>query len=142
MAGDDDAASETSAGDGEAGEGERSAGRTLHVVADVERFEGTDRILADVEGREVAVFDLDGEFFALANYCVHQGGPLCEGTVSGALTTNEDFELAYGREGEVVSCPWHGWEFDVRTGEHLAETGYRTPTYDVVVRDGKVYVEF
>ena len=82
---------DTGDGGGEAGSG--ATGGTLHFVADLERFEGTDRVLADVEGREVAVFDLDGEFFALANYCVHQGGPLCEGTVSGALTTNDDFEL-------------------------------------------------
>jgi len=113
----------------------------LHYVADREEFEETDRVIVDVDGREVAVFDLGGEFYALANYCVHQGGPLCEGAVSGALTVDEDLELEYDREGEIISCPWHGWEFDIRTGEHLSQTGHRTPTYDVAVRDGSVYVE-
>lgn len=114
----------------------------LHYVAGRDEFDATDRIIVDIEGREVAVFDLDGELFALANYCVHQGGPLCEGTVSGALTTNDDLELEYTRTDEIVSCPWHGWEFDIRTGEHLAQTGYTTPTYEVVVREGNVYVRF
>lgn len=112
----------------------------LHYVADRTEFEDTDRIMVEVGGREIAVFELDGEFYALANYCVHQGGPLCEGSVSGTVTTTDDFELEYARDGEIVSCPWHGWEFDIKTGEHLSQTGYMTPRYDVVARKGEVYV--
>jgi len=118
-----------------------AATENLHYVGERGEFEETDRVLVDVDGREIGVFDLDGEFYALVNYCVHQGGPLCEGSVTGALTTDDDFELEYSRDGEILGCPWHGWEFDIRTGEHLAQTGFKAPTYDVVLRDGSVYVQ-
>jgi len=117
-----------------------SAAEDLHLVARRSQFEKVDRIVTEIDGREIAVFELDGEFHALANYCVHQGGPLCEGIRSGALTTNEEFELEYSCDGAVVSCPWHGWEFDIRTGEHLAQTDYKTPTYEVVLDGEDVYV--
>jgi nitrite reductase/ring-hydroxylating ferredoxin subunit len=120
----------------------QQAEENLHYVAEIEEFDETDRVIVDVEGREVAVFDLDGEFYALANYCIHQGGPLCEGSVTGALTAAEDFELEYSREDEIIACPWHGWEFDIRTGKHLAQTGHKTPMYEIVVRDDTVYIEF
>jgi len=120
----------------------RATDDNLHYVAETEEFDRTDRVIADVEGREVAVFDMGEEFYALANYCVHQGGPLCEGSVTGALTVDEDFELEYSREDEIISCPWHGWEFDIKTGGHLAQTGHKTPMYDVVIRNGAVYIEF
>lgn len=121
---------------------ESEARDNLHYVAEEAEFEEADRIISDIEGREVAVFRIDGEYYALANYCVHQGGPLCEGSVSGTLTSDDDFELEYSRDDEIVSCPWHGWEFDIKTGEHLSNTGFKTPMYDVVCQDAKVYVEF
>lgn len=99
-----------------------------------------DRVIVEVEGREIAVFNVDGDIVALANYCVHQGGPVCEGLLSGTVGVGDDFELVYEREGEIVSCPWHGWEFDIRSGEHLADPSYRIPTYDVTVEDGDVYL--
>ncbi|MGM0590129.1 MAG: Rieske (2Fe-2S) protein [Halobacteriota archaeon] len=117
----------------------------LHYVADVGALERGDRrrVIVDVEGREIAVFTVDGEYYALANYCTHQGGPACEGTVSGAMTasmTDDGWELGYENEDGIVACPWHGWEFDIRSGEHLANSKFRLPTYDVVVRDGDIYV--
>ena len=114
-----------------------AAGR-VHV-ASVDTFERGDRVLVEVEGREIAVFRAEDGFYALSNYCVHQGGPVCEGLVSGTLGV-EGGELVYEKENKVVSCPWHGWEFDVETGEHLADPSYRQPTYDVEVEDGEVYV--
>lgn len=98
-------------------------------------------MVVDLDGREIAVFRVDGDLVALANHCVHQGGPVCEGTVSGTLAEAADGSLCYEREGEIVACPWHGWEFDVRTGEALADRSYRQPTYEVVVEDGATYVE-
>ncbi len=112
-----------------------------YFVASTAELESNDRVIAEIQGREIAVFDVDGEYYAVANYCVHQGGPACEGLLSGTVTVNEEMELSYDQEGEVVACPWHGWEFDVKTGEHLASSEYVLPTYDVVVDDCKVYVE-
>ncbi len=99
-----------------------------------------DRIIVEIDGQEIAVFKTDDGFVALANYCVHQGGPVCEGLLSGTVGVDEGMDLVYEREGEVVACPWHGWEFDIRTGEHLADPSYRLPTYEVTVEDGDVYL--
>lgn len=118
--------------------------RTRHHVTTVDECPPGERRIIDIEGREIAVFNVDGEFHALANYCVHQGGPLCEGMTAGTVratdTTDEGWDWEYCNEGEIISCPWHGWEFDITSGEHLAQTGYRTPTYDVEVDGDDVYV--
>ena len=119
------------------GEGTRA---DRHYVAGADELGPGDRVIVEIDGREICVFNVDGEFHALANYCVHQGGPACEGLLSGTLAVDDDFELVYSREGRVLSCPWHGWEFDVTTGEHLSHTGYRLPTYDVEVEDDGIYV--
>lgn len=113
----------------------------LHYIAEVDEFEDSDRVIVDLQGREIAVFNVDGEFHALSNYCVHQGGPACEGLISGSLEVDDEMELTYNSENKVVSCPWHGWEFEIESGDHLAPTDYRLPTYEVVVRDGAVYLD-
>ncbi|MEF8819092.1 MAG: Rieske 2Fe-2S domain-containing protein [Haloferacaceae archaeon] len=114
---------------------------TRYRVAAADDLAEGERVVVDLDGREVAVFRVEETFHALANHCVHQGGPVCEGQVSGTLAADGDGGLCYEREGEVVSCPWHGWEFDVRTGEALADRSYRQPTYEVVTENGEVYVE-
>ena len=71
----------------------------------------------EVAGRSIGVFNLDGAYFALRNRCPHQGGPLCLGRLSGMLTSPRPGEYEYQRDGEILRCPWHGWEFDLRTGQ-------------------------
>lgn len=129
----------TDDGDGTT-EPERPDEADLEYVADADDLDPGDRIIVDFRGREVAVFNVDGEFYALANYCVHQGGPACEGMISGTLAVDDDWELTYSREDQVIACPWHGWEFDITTGEHLTPTGYQLPSYEVVRRNGELYV--
>jgi len=109
-------------------------------VGTTDELSDGERVVVDVAGVEVAVFKIDGEYHAVLNYCVHQGGPVCEGSLMGTLGVGDDGELNYRGNGQVVSCPWHGWEFDVTTGEHLAPTGYRLPTYEVVVEDNNLYI--
>lgn len=120
--------------DGEVADG------TVHVGS-LELFDDTDRVLVSVENREIAVYSTDEGIYALSNYCVHQGGPMCEGLLSGTVSADEDGELDYDLENRVVSCPWHGWEFDVRDGRHLSNAAYRLPSYAVAVEDGEVYLE-
>ncbi|MFC6989718.1 Rieske (2Fe-2S) protein [Haloplanus sp. GCM10025708] len=114
----------------------------LHFVASADDLPPGDRLVVDVENREIALFNLDGDYYGLSNYCVHQGGPACEGRLGGLLVETDD-ELRYDRRGEIVSCPWHGWEFDVKTGSHVARPDqYRLPTYEVLESDGDLYVRF
>lgn len=97
------------------------------------------RLLAEVKGVEVAIFNHDGEFYALANFCPHQIGPLCEGPLVGRTVVDQG-EWLYDDDERFVVCPWHGWMFDITTGVNVDADRYRVPTYDVEVSDGKVYV--
>jgi len=74
-------------------------------------------------GDELAVYNVDGEFYAIENFCPHKGAPLSEGILC----------------GHVVECGWHGWQFDVRSGECLTVPD-RIKTYEVFVEDGLVKV--
>lgn len=116
--------------------------RTRHKVATVDELaENRSRVIADVDGQEIAVFHVDGEYYAVANYCVHQAGPLCEGKLDGYMTGGDDgWEWRYEEDRRAITCPWHGWKFDVTTGRNVKDSRYAVPTYDVEVADDEVYV--
>ena len=88
-----------------------------HRVAKVGEIPPGGRKIVEVAGRSIGVFNISGEFFALRNQCPHAGGPLCEGVLSGFLRSDAPGEYDYVRRGEILRCPWHQWEFDVRTGQ-------------------------
>jgi nitrite reductase (NADH) small subunit len=75
--------------------------------------------------RVVALFNVDGNFYALDGVCPHQGGPLGKGKITGC----------------VVTCPWHGWQFDVRTGQHQFSPTVRQSTLPTRVEAGEVWVD-
>lgn len=87
-----------------------------HIVAMAEEIPPGARKIVEVAGRSIGIFNLGGAFFALRNRCPHQGGPLCQGTLSGLVVAPVPGEYELTRPGEILRCPWHGWEFDVRTG--------------------------
>jgi 3-phenylpropionate/trans-cinnamate dioxygenase ferredoxin subunit len=91
----------------------------------------------EINGRSIGVFNLDGEFFALLNRCPHEGGPLCSGTVTGLRQSTTPGEYRYSRPGEILRCPWHGWEFDIKTGQSWFDpAGTRVRPYPVRVETG------
>lgn len=94
---------------------------TKHVVARADEILPGQRKIVEVAGRSIGVFNVGGEYFALRNRCPHQGGPLCEGKLWGALESPVPGEFSFSREGEILTCAWHGWEFDVRTGQSWCE---------------------
>jgi 3-phenylpropionate/trans-cinnamate dioxygenase ferredoxin subunit len=113
-----------------------------HVVAAVGDIPPGGRKLVTVRGRPIAVFNLDGEFFGLLNRCPHQGGSLCEGVLTGLVESITPGEYRYSRKGEILRCPWHGWEFDVRTGQSYCDPEkIRTKAYPVGVEAGQTVVE-
>jgi nitrite reductase (NADH) small subunit len=81
-------------------------------------------IVAEVNGKTVAVFNVDGAFHAIDNTCIHRGGPLGEGDL----------------EGSVVTCPWHGWQYDVTTGSCVANPAAKVERYEVKVEGTDVKV--
>ena len=113
-----------------------------HVVAAVDDIPPGGRKLVDVNGRAVVVFNLGGEFFALNNRCPHKGGSLCEGKQTGLVQSSGPGEYRYSRRGEIIRCPWHSWEFDIRTGQSRCDPQrLRTRRYAVSVEKGVQLVE-
>lgn len=113
-----------------------------HVVAAVRDLPPGSRKLVTVKGRPIAVFNIKGEYFGLLNRCPHQGGSLCEGKLIGLIEASEPGRYTYTREGEILRCPWHGWEFDVRTGLSRCDPDtVRAKSYEVAVTPGEQVVE-
>ena len=94
---------------------------TVGRVEDVPEGRGATVELLD--GTELALYNVGGEFYAIENFCPHKGAPLADGTLC----------------GNVVECDWHGWRFDVRTGGCLTN-GSRVETYEVVIEDGWIKI--
>ena len=107
---------------------------TKHVVARVDEIPPGERKLVEIEGRSIGVFNVDGVFYALRNRCPHQGGPLCWGTIAGFVSATRPGEYRVSRHGQMLRCPWHGWEFDVTTGQSWFDpTKVRVRRYEVTV---------
>ncbi len=92
-----------------------------HVVARTAEIPPGGRKLVTVRGREIGIFNLDGEFFALFNRCPHQGAALCSGEIVSRLESALPGDYRLSRPGEMLRCPWHCWEFDIRTGQSWCE---------------------
>ena len=98
-------------------------GDFVKVTLAVDLSPGSARVF-DVGGTPVALFNVNGTFHAINNNCAHRMGPLGEGEI----------------EGAAVTCPWHGWRFDVTTGECLGRPGARVQSYAVKLEGGEVFV--
>jgi 3-phenylpropionate/trans-cinnamate dioxygenase ferredoxin subunit len=112
-----------------------------HVVATAQEIPEGGRKLVTVRGRPIAIFNLKGAYFGLLNRCPHQGGPMCEGLVTGLREAKQPGEYTYSRQGEILRCPWHGWEFDIRTGQSYVDPGktfLRTYPVEAVAGDSVV----
>jgi nitrite reductase/ring-hydroxylating ferredoxin subunit len=108
-----------------------------YVVAAIDEIPAGERKIVEVGGRSVGVFNVGGEFFAVLNRCPHQGGPLCKGNTHGFLRSAGVGEYQYSRAGEIVRCPWHGWEYDLRTGQSWFDPArVLVRRYDVSVEPG------
>ena len=110
---------------------------TRHVVASVDEIPPSKRKIVEIAGRSIGVFNVAGEFFALRNRCPHQGGPLCVGPLGGFVSSTGPGDYSVSRRGEILRCPWHGWEFDIRTGRSWCDPDrLRVRRYDVSVESG------
>jgi nitrite reductase/ring-hydroxylating ferredoxin subunit len=112
-----------------------------YEVGSLSDVEESDRFITEIEGREIAIFHEDDEYFAVANYCPHQAGPLCEGPLTGQITVGDDMNWQFSEDEKLVTCPWHYWKFDIETGESAKDGHYKVPTYDVEIRDDSIVVK-
>jgi nitrite reductase (NADH) small subunit len=89
------------------------------------------RVIVEVNGHGIGVFNVGGTYYALLNRCPHRAGPLCLGRVRPLVVAGPSTrQLDYEREGEILKCPWHQWEFDIRTGKALYDEKLRVRTYE------------
>lgn len=111
------------------------------MIGPVEQFaEGTKELL-EVGGRSIGVYHSNGEFYAVQNLCPHALAPICVSDLTGTTLPSSPGEYVFGMDGLVLRCPWHAWEFDVRTGEALFGTDKRRLlTFPVRVENGQVIV--
>jgi nitrite reductase (NADH) small subunit len=93
-----------------------------------------ERKIVEVRQRSIGVFNLHGEYYALRSLCPHQGAPLCRGTITGTARSTKPGEIIWERDGQILRCPWHGWEFDIASGRSVFNPHrLRVRTYDVTV---------
>jgi 3-phenylpropionate/trans-cinnamate dioxygenase ferredoxin subunit len=110
-----------------------------HVVARVEDIPEGSRLLITVQGRSVGVFNVGGEFFALLNRCPHKGAELCKGSIVADITATAPGEIRHNPSRRMIQCPWHGWEYDIRTGQSYFDA--RVRPYPVEVARGDALVQ-
>jgi nitrite reductase/ring-hydroxylating ferredoxin subunit len=107
------------------------------VVAPVASMPPGTQHRVEVNGRAIAIFNVDGAFFALRDVCPHQGAALSAGVVIGEVTADRPGRYEYCA-GRHVRCPWHGWEYDLRTGQSSYDPARdRVRAYEVSVERGE-----
>lgn len=97
----------------------------LTRVADVSDIAPGGVHIVKIDRKTIAVFNIDGILYAIDNTCLHRGGPLGEGKL----------------EGTTVTCPWHGWKYNISTGENFTKPNKNIATYPVTVKEGSIFVE-
>jgi len=108
-----------------------------HVIAAVDELPPGSRKRVELDGREIVVFNVDGEYFALLDRCPHQQASLYHGVLTGYVESTEPGQYSFSRQGEIIRCPWHGWEFDLRTGKSCFDPAkMKTKTFKVEVECG------
>ena len=106
--------------------------KRLETVAEFVAIANTDELkpgeckVVEAMGREIALYNVNGVFYATDNSCQHQGGPLGEGDLN----------------GKIVTCPWHAWEYDVTTGENTFNADCKLETLEVEIEGDKIKVRF
>lgn len=114
-----------------------------YKVGRLDELTDSNPLALNIDGRPLGVCKVGDKVYAFRNMCPHRRAPLTCGTVEGTmLPVPNAGELNYGMEGQVLRCPWHGWEFSIETGESLfGVSDTKVRTYPVSVRDGDVYVD-
>ena len=117
--------------------------KEIYVAKASEIAEGERKVIQAGDA-EVGVFRIDGELVAWRNHCPHQGGPICQGRLMKRVEERLDGEkrslgIHHAAKGINIVCPWHGYEFDVKTGRHAGLDAVRLAAVRIKVRDGAIY---
>ncbi len=94
--------------------------------------------LVEIGERTFGIVNVNGVYRAVRNVCPHQGAPVCRGYVSGTWLDSAPGEFVWGRDGEILRCPWHGWEFDLETGAAVFDDTIHLQLLRVEIEDDKL----
>ena len=105
-----------------------------------------DRVVVADNNLEIGVFRLGDEYYAWENNCPHSGGPVCQGRVMNRVTEalderKQSLGFRFVDEDVHIICPWHGFEFNIRTGTHPGDPQAQLTGFNIRLRDGGIYVE-
>ncbi len=108
-----------------------------HIVCPADELPVGERRIIEVGGKSIGVFNVEGTYHAIRNVCPHQMAPLCLGKITGtASATDRVGDYRWERQGRIITRPWHGWEFDITTGQSVFNPHRcRVKHYDVTVED-------
>ena len=115
------------------------------VIGKAAAFPNPGRKVVEVEGTAVGVFCLNGRFTAFENVCPHMGGPVCQGKIIARVqelvaADKTSLGLSFSKDQTNVACPWHGYEFDIATGQHQGNPRLRLRPVHIEVVDGNLVI--
>jgi 3-phenylpropionate/trans-cinnamate dioxygenase ferredoxin subunit len=109
---------------------------TEYVIGPADQIPEGGRLIVELAGRSIGVFNVSGRLFAVRNRCPHQGGPLCAGVVVSWLESPRPGVYHFDPDRPLIECPWHAWTFDLATGQSWFDPQRtRVKPYPVAVRD-------
>ena len=111
-----------------------------HVVSPIEDLPPGSRKIVNINNREIGIFNVNGKLYALRNVCPHRTGPLCRGRTRPLVISDNQRNICFEREDEIIKCPWHQWEFDLRTGRSITDDDLRVRTYPVEEENGNIVI--
>ena len=113
-----------------------------HVVAKVGEIPDGGRKVVNIKGRSIVVFNVKDSYYALLDRCPHEGAKLSSGPLVGLVESDNPGEYDYSRAGEFIRCPWHGWEYEIRSGKSYCNpNSICVRKYEAGVEGGKGLVE-
>jgi len=118
----------------------KRAGQQRWPVARASDLPPGEHVLVEVKRHSIGLFNVNGSYVAALNMCPHELAPVCRGRVGGTTLPSAPGEYRWGREGEILTCPSHGWEFDLLNGRMLADNRVRLRLYPVTVEDDTVFI--
>lgn len=110
------------------------------MVAALAELQAEGHRLVESEGQEIGVYYVDGIVHAWRSVCPHRAARVCRGLVGGTHLPSEVYSYAFGLEGRILRCPYHGWEFDLTTGQLLVDPKVRLRRVPVIIENGEVYL--
>lgn len=116
----------------------RSQEKHRLVLCSAEELQEGERRLLEVDGVEIGLIRAEGTCYAFRNSCPHQGVPMLYGSVVGTMLPSEPQEYVYGLHNEIIRCPLHGWEFNLKTGKALFSPQVSIKMYNAKEEDNEI----